>query len=277
VSTLIGPAEDLLRAIGAAPTAPIDLAEAALALAVLEAVPSGLDRYRKHLALMAENLAEVAQGARGVAEQVSSLGLVMVERLGYRGDTEGYDALENANLLHVIDRRRGLPVALGILFIHAARSQGWRAGGLAFPGHFLIRIEGADGRAIVDPFHEGRSQDAAALRRLLKAMAGEQAEVSEEHCALVSDRDVLLRLQNNIKLRLIAQERYVEAGRTLDRMLLMAPEDSGLWQEAAVIQAEIGAIDRAQSAIDAALGLPISDASRAVMQTLRQRLRRSLH
>jgi len=277
MTDLRGPAEAVLRQIGSAPDATIDLAEAAMALAVLEAPPISLDRYRRHLAVIARDLADVSEGAELVADRVAALCVIMVERFGYRGDAEGYDDLHNANLLQVIDRRRGLPVALGILFMHAARAQGWPAAGLAFPGHFLIRVDGVDGRAIVDPFHEGRTPDAGSLRRLLQATAGENSELSAQHYAPVADRDVLLRLQNNIKLRLIAQDNLAEAGRTLDRMLLMAPEDPGLWQECALIQAQIGAIDRAQAAIDAVLALPITDSQRHRMAALRQRLKGSLH
>jgi len=57
----------------------------------------------------------------------AALTQVMAEEHGYGGDRQHYDDLQNANLIRVIDRRRGLPVALGILYLHAARAQGWRA------------------------------------------------------------------------------------------------------------------------------------------------------
>ena len=40
----------------------------------------------------------------------------------------------------VIDRKRGLPVTLGILYIHAARASRIEAQGLFAPGHFLMRV-----------------------------------------------------------------------------------------------------------------------------------------
>ena len=43
---------------------------------------------------------------------------------------------ENANLLQVIDRRIGLPVSLGILYIHAGRAQGWAVDGAGLPRPF---------------------------------------------------------------------------------------------------------------------------------------------
>ncbi|MFY7961941.1 MAG: SirB1 family protein [Elsteraceae bacterium] len=278
-------AEALLRGIGAAPDAPVDLIEAGFALAVLERVahPRGelteasLIRPRRHVEILRRDLAAEGKSARSVEDRIAALTAVLVERFGYRGDADGYDELHNADMIQVIERRKGLPVALGILFIQVARAQGWRAAGLAFPGHFLISVDGEDGRAILDPFHEGRRPDVGSLRRLLQATAGEGAQLTDGHCAPVTDRDVLLRLQNNIKLRLIRLERLPAAAATLDRMLMMAPEDSGLWQESALVQAELGAIDRAQAAIDAVLGMPASEAARARMAALRQRLRGSLH
>jgi regulator of sirC expression with transglutaminase-like and TPR domain len=74
-------------------------------------------------------------------DRVAALTQVMAEEHGYNGDRQHYDDLQNANLIRVIDRRRGLPVALGILYLHAARAQGWRAAGINFPGHFLIAVE----------------------------------------------------------------------------------------------------------------------------------------
>ena len=65
---------------------------------------------------------------------------IVARSYGYRGDTESYDDLQNADLVRVIERRKGLPVALSILYLALARQQGWAAEGLAFPAHFLIRV-----------------------------------------------------------------------------------------------------------------------------------------
>ena len=62
----------------------------------------------------------------------------MVGRYGYDGDRLSYDDPRNADLMAVIDRRRGLPVALGILYIHAARAAGFEARGLEFARPFSV-------------------------------------------------------------------------------------------------------------------------------------------
>ena len=76
--------------------------------------------------------------------------------------------LANANLISVIQRRKGLPVALGIIWLHTARAAGWGAHGVDFPAHFLVALEGKSVQAVVDVFGGGVTLDARDLRVLLK-------------------------------------------------------------------------------------------------------------
>src|SRR3546814_13665356 len=126
-----------------------------------------------------------------------------------------------------VTRGAGLPCALGILYMHGGRANGWAIGGLSFPGHCLLRLDLGAERSISDPFNGGQPRDAVALRALLKGMAGENAELRPEHTRPVGCRDVLLRLQNNIKLRYVQEERSVDALAILETMLMIAPEQIG--------------------------------------------------
>src|SRR3546814_1017273 len=115
--------------------------------------------------------------------------------------------MRNVDMRRVMDGRRGLLVGLGSLYLDGARAQGWPICGLNFPGHFLLRLDLGAERTIIDPFNGGETRDAAALRALLKTMAGEAAELRPEHTRPVGCRDVLLRLQNNVKLRRVQEDR----------------------------------------------------------------------
>ncbi len=134
-----------------------------------------------------------------------------------------YDDLRNADLAAVIQRRRGLPVALSILYIHAARSLGWRIEGLNFPGHFVIRLHGDRQAVILDPFAGGLARSIQDLRQLLKAQSTDKTEVKPEHFSALENRQILLRLQNNIKVRRIQEGDLKGAERALQRMLWIAP------------------------------------------------------
>lgn len=273
-------AERYLRRVGSLPDAAIDLAETALFLAAMERPQSAIEPYREHLQAMARDLSLLLDGpqprAVGTEGRIRALRAVMVEMHGYRGDAESYDALDNADLMRVIDRRKGLPVALAILWLHVARTQGWSAAGLNFPGHFLIRIEGGDRPVILDPFHGGRAPSIPELRDLARRVAGDEAELSPENYAPIGNRAVLIRLQNNIKLRLLRAKDTARAIAVLERMALIAPEEPALWREAGLLQAELGNLRAGLGCLEQAL-LRVDhpqarDQIAAEIKTLRQRL-----
>lgn len=215
----------------------LDLLEAAFTLSTLRrAEPLDLTPFRQHVAAMSSEVADLVRRRGATPDLLSE---VIARSYAYRGDSETYDDLQNADLARVIERRKGLPVALAILYLHIARTQGWSATGLAFPGHFLIRI-GMDGaQHVVDPFNEGSIRDAADLRKLLRQVAGSEAELVPAYFDSVSDRDVLLRLENNVRLRLAKREDWPGAARSLDRMLAIAPDRAELLLEAAELHARL--------------------------------------
>jgi regulator of sirC expression with transglutaminase-like and TPR domain len=273
--------ESRLRRVGGQEDDEIDIAEAALLLAALERPQMSLERYHHHLSLVSRDVADLGekQGAgTSLAARIEVLNAVLVERYGYRGDSETYEDMVNANLTKVIDRRRGLPVALGILYLHGARSQGWQISGLNFPGHFLLRLDLGGQRAIIDPFNGGKLCDAMALRGLLKAMAGGDAELRPEHTEPVGCRDVLLRLQNNIKLRHITEERSGDALAVLESMLMIAPERAGLWRDAGILHSHLDNRRAAIMAFEHFLELAeASEPGRADIAELLRQLRRQLN
>jgi regulator of sirC expression with transglutaminase-like and TPR domain len=233
-------AEAILRRLAKAGEGAFEIAEGALALAALDRPRVPLERYRAHLDQLAADLRSAAEGAADLEARIAALAETIYLRHGYAGDDKTYDDLQNANLMRVVDRRKGLPVALAILCLHAGRAAGWDMAGLSFPGHFLIRLDHEGERAILDPFHGCLRQSPGELRAMLKAMAGDGAELRPEHYAAVGDCDVLLRLQNNIKLRRLQAGDTAAALETLEHMLIFAPDRAELWWEAAALHANQG-------------------------------------
>jgi regulator of sirC expression with transglutaminase-like and TPR domain len=266
-----------LEAVGRQTDETIDLAEAALLLAALDAPDSDLAPYRRHLAELASDLGDLAlAGDDTLDARASALRQVIAGRHRYVGDRRTYDDLDNANLIRVIDRRRGLPVALGILYLHAARALGWRAAGINFPGHFLVAIEGDDERVLLDPFERGAEVDMDTLQRMLKATLGADAELQPEYYATMTNRGVLLRLQNNIKQRVRDAGDHRRAAQVVQAMLAVAPEIPDLWREAAELRAGLGEMRWALQALDRFLLLS-DDSTRADALALRRSLAAKLN
>ncbi|HEY2137247.1 MAG TPA: transglutaminase-like domain-containing protein [Xanthobacteraceae bacterium] len=265
-----------LRELGASGAAPLPIAEAALALASFERPRVAFRRYRDHLRQLARDVGRHPGAAGDLSARARALNEIILLKYGYSGDEQSYDDLQNANLMRVVDRRKGLPVSLGILYIHAARAQGWDIAGLAFPGHFLVRLaEGAE-RVIVDPFHGGQICGAAELRELLKAAAGRDSELLPEHYMAVSDRDVLLRLQNNLKARLLQAQHHERALAVIETMLMLVPDLAELWREAGMLHRHLGNMRAASAALEQYVVRAPDGAARhqaaAILQQLRTQL-----
>ena len=153
--------------------------------------------------------------------------------------------LENTNLIQVIDRRKGLPITLGIIYIHAARAQGWDIDGLNFPGHFLLRIEDGVKRTIFDPFNGGKTIEISDMRALIKKTLGNNAELSAKHYRAASNREILIRLQNNKKIRLLKSRKITEALTVVESMLEFSPSSPEIWYDAGILHKYLGNLQAA--------------------------------
>lgn len=228
----------------------IDLADTALLLSAYTLVLDDIDEYRDTLKDHAQELQKRVDERTLKAEDnthpldigVAALRDLFGTQLNYQGDVEDYDNLSNALMTSVMDRRKGLPVSLGILFISAARAVGWMMEGLHFPGHFLVRLEIAGRRRIIDPFAGGMPVEAVHMRALLKGVEGSHAELEPAFYQPASNRDILLRLQNNLKTRLLKAEEFGQALEILETSMLFCPEQASLWYESGLLKSRLGRV-----------------------------------
>lgn len=192
------------------------------------------------------------------------------------GDLLTYDSLDNADILSVCTRRRGLPVALGVIYLHVARQCGLQVAGVDFPGHFLLRIETAEGPLALDPFSEGRVVLPSELSRraLRTGLTPDVASRLEVLMTPVSDRAVLIRLQNNIFARAQAAGDFARAERSALRRALLDPADHRPWLDVAAAREGQGALAGALQALAQAQFLDggAAIAARAARERVRMRL-----
>ncbi|MGH6965907.1 MAG: transglutaminase family protein, partial [Phenylobacterium sp.] len=212
-------AETILLEAGAAKDGDFPLLEAAVACAIHED-PTRDPKYTMDLAAIGvERLSHRLKGES--AEEAIAETMAGDLRLG--GDLFTYEDPENADIISVAERRKGLAVALGVFYLHAGRKCGLTVQGVDFPGHFLLRIETEEGPLALDPFSEGRVVLPSELtRRALHAgLTPNVADRLDRLMAPVSDRAVLLRLQNTIFARASAMRDFGRAERAALRRALL--------------------------------------------------------
>ncbi|WP_345890143.1 transglutaminase-like domain-containing protein [Sphingomonas beigongshangi] len=96
--------------------------------------------YEGVLSDIASRLDRIGAGVADASERAACLAQVLAGEFGFSGDAETYDDPDNADLIRVIDRLRGLPISLSILYVAAARRIGWAAEILNLPGHVLVMV-----------------------------------------------------------------------------------------------------------------------------------------
>ena len=210
-------------------------------------------------------------------EQIDWLRQIICEQGTFVGATQNYDASENADIVAVINNRRGLPVSLGLLYIHLARCCNFGIEGLNFPGHFLVRVHTEQGSAIFDPFNDARILEPQDLRTTLKRFHGPAAEMDLSFTRKIRDRDVLIRMQNNLKVRALRESRLDDAVLVLERLLLLEPGNGVFWQEAGLIHQRLGNLRAAVLAFENAVETMQEPALSVRVQSLLDEVRSQLN
>ena len=230
----------------------IELDAAALVLSELDHPGTDLAPYIEVLRQIHERLRELGSEAVASNDQAQFLADVLHGEFGFIGDTDTYDAPLNGDLIRVMDRRRGLPVSLSILYVAAARRMGWKAEPLNTPGHVLVRI-GDQAPVIIDPFNGGAIVEERQFLALLEGFAVADNQISTDRIETMTNRNTLVRLLMNQASR---AEHTNDLGRAItlyQRMTLIAPDNPEGWWALARLQLVVGLIEQARSSLSAML------------------------
>jgi regulator of sirC expression with transglutaminase-like and TPR domain len=265
-------AQQALVEAGQTADANFPLFEAALACAMHEDPSRDPSAARSLVEQIAERLTrrlEEESAEEALAETLSG-----DFRMG--GDLLTYDDPDNADLIAVAERRKGIPVALGVFYLDAARRCRLPVEGVDFPGHFLLRMESPEGPLALDPFSEGRVVLPSELvrRALRSGLTPDVADRLDVLMAPVKDRAVLIRLQNNIFARAQQARDFARAERAALRRALLDPADHRPWIDVAAAREGQGALAGALEALARAQLLDggAAVAARAARERVRLRL-----
>ena len=265
--------EIVLRGLGQTADENFDLFEIALICALHEDPSRDLAPARALAQEAAERLQAHLAGGR-IAEALAES---LAGDLGLDGDLINYEHPANADLISVAQRRKGLPVALGIFYIAAARRCGLQVFGVDFPGHFLLRVEAADGPVAIDPFSQGRivlpsELTARALQAGLTPGVGDRLEAL---MTPVRDRGVAIRLENNIFARAVGRGDFPRAERSALRRALIDPGDHRPGIDVAAAREGQGALAGALQAL--AMAQTLDGAAAIAARAARERMRLKLN
>ncbi|MGW7131218.1 SirB1 family protein [Streptomyces bobili] len=155
---------------------------------------AGLDTAQVGLDSLAGQVRFRPDGPRAWALALREL---LGERLGFGGSPADYERLESSLLHQVLERRRGLPILLSVVWIEVARRAGAPVYGVALPGHFVVGFGPPEEQVLVDPFDGGRVLTGHDAELLVTGATGAPLEPSM--LVPAETLDVVRRILNNIR------------------------------------------------------------------------------
>ena len=116
----------------------------------------------------------------------------------------------------VLQRKRGQPLAMGLIALELARRLHIPMVGVNFPGHFLLRIPGAD--HLLDPCG-GRRLYPNDCRELLHRQYGPNLKLQSDHLHTADPRSILQRLSRNLRQLHLSNDAPLDALVDAERVL----------------------------------------------------------
>lgn len=206
----------------------IPLFEAALAIA------QGIDDRLDFNATLATADRFAATMQRRLAPDMSDIQKLRIlnqffyRELGFGGNLNHFYDAGNSLLPQVIATRRGIPISLAVLFMEIAQQIGLQVKGIAFPGHFLMRLSVASGEIIIDPLN-GNSLSREVLEEWLlpyiEPAANPLKNVLTHYLQAVSPRAMLARMLRNLKTILADDGNWQAFLAVQQRLVILLPDD----------------------------------------------------
>ena len=133
---------------------------------------------------------------RGDARNVlNGINQYLFHDLHFVGNEAEYYDPENSYLNRVLDRRKGNPINLCLLYLLVARRLKLPMTGIGMPGHFVCRYQSSSVEIYVDAFNRGKLLTKAdCIQFLLKGNYG----LRDAYLGPASPRKMLLRICNNL-------------------------------------------------------------------------------
>ena len=165
--------------------------------------------------------------------------------LHFAGNLNHYYDPDNSYLHKVLDRRRGIPVSLAVLWLELAQGVGLSAHGVGFPGHFMVKVNLPHAQVVIDPF-SGQSLSREELLMRLEAWRGSHGLAVDDELPLghylqaMPAREIIARMLRNLKEIHRSQRDWRRLVAVEDRLLVLLPQAWEEYRDRGLAQAELG-------------------------------------
>ncbi len=229
----------------ACPEDQADLAEAALLIAAEEYPHLHIGEYLDRIGYMAERDRNQLSLELEPVNLITGLNRFLFDEEGFRGNSEDYYDPKNSFLNEVIDRRKGIPISLSILYMEIAWHLDLPLVGVGLPGHFIVKYRAENQEILIDPFHRGALFTEEDCQRTLDRLYEGKVAFTRELIAPISKILILARMLNNLKGIYLRRKDFPRALAVVQRLLLIHPDSPTEVRDRGLIYGEMKRISQA--------------------------------
>lgn len=177
-------------------------------------------------------------------QRLRALNQFFFRDLRFGGNVNDYYDPDNSYLNAVLRTRRGIPISLAVLWLELAVGMELNARGIAFPGHFMVKVNLPKGQVVIDPF-SGQSLSREELAERLDPFRQRSPDGDYEvpmglYLQSTPPRDIIGRMLRNLKDIHKNQHDSQRLLAVLERLIVLQPEAWQEYRDRGIVRAALG-------------------------------------
>ena len=161
---------------------------------------------------------------QSLRKRLAAMSQLLYEVEGFQGNREAYYEPQNSYLNEVLERRCGIPISLGILYMAVAARAGLRMFGVNTPGHFVVGCSAGGEVLFVDPFTNGDVLEQGDCKLRIEQTLGKKDSVANEDFRAAAPIDIAARVLRNLKAAYAMQDCWPAVLRVQKRLAALLPQ-----------------------------------------------------
>ena len=247
-----------------------DVAKGALYIAAEDSPCVNVEESASMLDDLAEEARERINPSMDLPDKVQALSSYLSETQGYSSDDEDHFDPRNLYLDQVLARKKGLPIALSLVYMEVGARLGLLFEIIDLPNRIVIRTPSGDEDIYLDPNEHGELITREECGKLMEDPAGRTVHLSEEFFKPSTKRQLLLNMLSNLKMMYVRRRDYGHAIAAADRVALLDPYLGSNLKERAWLFYRTHSYTKAIEDLEAYLNLnPVADDAESVRSQIR--------
>ena len=218
----------------------------------------------------------------GPLQKLRTLNQFVYRDLNFAGNFNNFTDPDNSYVHVVLRTRLAIPISMAVIWLELAQGIGLKARGVAFPGHFMVKVNLSEGQVVIDPLTgQSLSREELAERlepyRELTALV-EQQEVSMGlYLQAALPREIIARMLHNLKQIHVAQEDWARLIAVQDRLIVLLPTNWPEYRDRGLAHAEVGHAGHALEDLETYLANADAAMDRTAIAARAAELRQAMH